>query len=145
MAVRLKAVLDKTQLLQPHDVEDHTCPVCYEVYLQDSLREFLRKLPCSHVIGAECLLLWASTQTHATSLNRPWCTKLIIHSVDTQNLKTLVYAYAEAAPGRIAAQIERSIRAVDRGLMERRKSFLSLAGFLGLLRLSFDSYIAWLP
>ena len=54
-------------------------------------------------------------------------------------------AKAEAVLGRIVAQIERPIRAVDRGLMERRKSFIFLAGFLRLLRLFFDSYIAWLP
>lgn len=70
------------------------------------------------------------------------CTQPMIHLVDAQYLKTLVSAYAEAALGRIAAQFERPIRAVDRGLMKHRKSCLFLAGFLGLLGRCFDTYIA---
>ena len=145
MAVHLKALLDKTQLIQPNEVENQTCPVRYEDYLHPPSREFPRKLPCGRVIGAECLLLWASSQNHATSINCPWCTHPITHSIDTQYLQTVVDAYAEAALQHIAAQIERAIIAVDRALTHGRWRLLSLAVVFLSLGAYFDNSVACLP
>ncbi|KAF6221574.1 hypothetical protein HO133_002430 [Letharia lupina] len=145
MAVHLKALLEKTQLIQPNEVENQICPVCYEDYLQPPSREFPRKLPCGHVIGTECLLLWASSQTHATSINCPWCTHPITHSIDTQYLRTVIDAYAEAALQHIAAQIERAIVAVDRALTHGCWSLLSLAVVFLSLGLYFDGFFDCLP
>ena len=145
MAVNLKALLDKTQLLLPNEVENQTCPVCYEDYLHTSSKEFPRKLPCGHLIGTECLLLWASSQTHATSINCPWCMHPIIHPIDRQYIETLISTYIEAALDQLAVQIERAITAVDRGLLEDRERLLSLAVLLALPKLYFDSSFALLP
>ncbi len=149
MAVHLKALLEKTQLLQPREVEDKTCHICYEDYLQGSSREFPRKLPCGHIIGTECLLLWASSQTHATSVNCPWCMDPIIHSVDAQYLQTVISAYVEAKVEQvvqhIAARVARAAKAVDRALTESRSRLLALAIVLYLLGVSFDNFFAWFP
>lgn len=149
MAVHLKTLLEKTQLLQPREVEDKTCHICYEDYLQGSSREFPRKLPCGHVIGTECLLLWTSSQTHATSVNCPWCTHPIIHSADAQYLQTVISAYVEAkleqVVQHIASGVARAAKAVDRALTESRSRLLALAIVLYLLGVSFDNFLAWFP
>ena len=81
MAVNLKALLEKTKLLHPTEVEDKTCPVCLEDYLQGPSRELPRKLPCGHFIGSECLSVWATSQTHVTFTRCPWCRQQIIKPV----------------------------------------------------------------
>lgn len=43
MAVHLMALLEKTKLLHPNEVEDQTCPICYEDYLKDNSQELPRK------------------------------------------------------------------------------------------------------
>ena len=79
MAVNLKALLEKTQLLHPTEVEDKACIVCSEDYLQGPSREWPRKLPCGHLIGSECLSVLASAQTRVTSTKCPWCRQRIIN------------------------------------------------------------------
>lgn len=149
MAVHLKALLEKTQILHPSEVEDKTCPVCLEDYLQNPSKEFPRKLPCGHFIGTECLLLWASSQTHATSINCPWCMRPIVHPIDAQYLQTVISAYVEAGVEQLAAKIaaksERAITAVDRALLEHRLELLSLAIVLALPRMYFDTIYALIP
>lgn len=81
MAGNLKALLKKTQLLHPTEVEDKACIVCLEDYLQGPSREWPRKLPCGHLIGSECLCVWASSHTRVTSTKCPWSSQRIISPV----------------------------------------------------------------
>ena len=114
MANRLQDLLQATQLLRPNEVKDQTCPVCYEDYLQRTSREFPRKLPCGHIIGTECLLLWASSKSGATSIDCPWCTKTIVHPVDALSLWALAFAYVGTGIERILEWILGAAHALDR-------------------------------
>lgn len=145
MAVHIKALLEATELLLPNEVENRTCLICYEDYLCDPSREYPRKLSCGHVIGTECLLLWASSQTHATSTNCPWCRRRIVDPIYTQGLHAKVFAYAEAALQLFAAQIERAVIAVDRVHSEWPWSSLHLAVVLNMVGQYFGTCIARLP
>lgn len=115
MAVDLKALLKKTKLLQPNEVEDQTCHVCCDDYLKDLSQELPRRLPCGHIIGTECLLQWASSQAHATAINCPWCMRPIIKSMPAQVnqpaqiIQPPMPAHAETAFERIVAPLLKGI------------------------------------
>ena len=84
MALNLKSLLRKTTLLHPSslDLADKSCPVCLETYLQDASNEFPRRLPCGHVLGTECLLIWAADQASTKEgVKCPWCRKVVVNGV----------------------------------------------------------------
>ena len=149
MAVRLQDLLQATQLLHPNKVKDQTCPVCYEDYLQDPSREFPRKLPCGHIIGTECLLLWVSSKTGATSIDCPWCTKTIVHSVNALSFWALASTYVSTGIERISEWILGAAGAVDR-YFDRHSIFLLMFDVvLAFLGIHYESFLvqhafAWL-
>lgn len=132
--INLKALLDTTQLLQPTEVEDKSCSVCLENYLQGTSPELPRKLPCGHLIGTECLLTWASSHSRAISIRCPWCRKRIVHAADHAVKKQcpamVVWAYVKAVFQHLVMNIRIIISAVDRALMERLVILLAVLGFL---------------
>lgn len=144
MAVHLKALLQRTQVLHPNEVEDQTCAVCLHDYLQDSSRELPRRLPCGHLIGTECLFLWASSHPNATSIDCPWCRRPIIHSINARYLRTAISAYAEAALQQVVVHLGRAFGAVGRGFTDSGWSWVSLA-IVVLSGRYFNSSFAWLP
>ncbi len=142
MAVPLKTLLNKTQLLHPDEIEDKTCPVCLEDYLQDHSREFPRKLPCGHLIGTECLLSWASSQAHAASINCPWCTRAIIHTADERCLRKAAIAYVRVVFRRFAERIQ----GVHDVLHRQHWSVLVFADIVSSLGWRyFESYVVLFP
>ena len=84
MAIELKSFLQKTTLLHPTDLdlaEDKSCPVCLEPYFQSPSIESPRRLPCGHVLGTECLLIWAAQHANTEEgFKCPWCRRLVIES-----------------------------------------------------------------
>ena len=123
MAVDLKALLEGTQVLHPHEVEDKTCPVCLEDYLQGPSRELPRKLPCGHLIGTECLSVWASSQNRVASTKCPWCRQRIINP----------------------EQHKRATKAAERELVELCAHLLSCAPAFALRVAFFGDHFAPLP
>lgn len=145
MAVNLKALLETTQLLHPNEVEDQTCPICYDDFLQDQSREFPRKLPCGHIIGTECLLLLASAQRGTTSIKCPWCTKPIIDSLGAEQIIADIISYAETAVDQAIEQIENWAAAMDLVFDEQKLEVVVATILLVVLGAYFDTDLAWLP
>lgn len=119
MAVDLKTLLEKTQIIDISETNDKTCPICYEDYLQNTSREFPRKLPCGHTFGTECLLLWVSSRTSTSSVNCPICTKPIIYAIGAQYVRYVTLEYLEEVVVRVGLQGARLYAAVDKILGSR--------------------------
>ena len=84
MAINLKSLLRKTTLLDPSspDLVDKSCPVCLETYLQNASNELPRRLPCGHVVGTECLFIWAAEQASTREgVKCPWCRRVVVDKV----------------------------------------------------------------
>ena len=145
MAVNLKALLETTQLLHPNEVQDQTCPVCYDDYLQDQSRELPRKLPCGHIIGTECLLQWASAQDGTTAIRCPWCTKPFINSLGAEQFLATIMAYTDTRVEQVFEQIENQVAAMDLVFEEQKLEVVGVTILLVALGAYFDTALAWLP
>lgn len=145
MAVHLMALLEKTKLLHPNEVEDQTCPICYEDYLKDNSQELPRKLPCGHTIGTECLLIYASLKSRATSIDCPWCKQRIVSSINAQFLKTVLLANANAALQQINTHFARGFSVFERVVTERPAHLLVTNLCLVTPVVYFNNPIAWFP
>ena len=143
MAVTLKPLLAKTQLLHPNEVQDQTCPICFDDYLQDQSREFPRKLPCGHIIGTECLLHWASAQNGTAAIRCPRCTKQIIDPPGAKQTLAVVVSLAETMAEQAEARIAREFAAIDLAFEEQQMKVLVTTILLVVLGAYFDSAFAW--
>lgn len=119
MAVDLRSLLEKTQIIDISETNDKTCPICYEDYLQNISRGFPRKLTCGHTFGTECLLLWALSRTKTSSINSLICTRPIIYAIGVQYIRYAALEYVEEASVRAYSHYTILYAAVDRTVGER--------------------------
>lgn len=145
MAVDPQTLLEKTQIINLSETEDKTCPICYEDYLEKSSSELPRKLPCGHILGTECLLLWASSRAKTSSVNCPICTKPIVYATGVHYVLHATSEYVEEVLVRAWSQGARLYTAVDKTLGSRPFFMLILTVTPGIPGLYFENVFTWLP
>lgn len=54
----IQAFLQSLSRLQLEDLTEKDCPICLDEYGSDSPNDSPTKLPCGHVLGADCVKTW---------------------------------------------------------------------------------------
>ncbi|KAM0794370.1 hypothetical protein BDR22DRAFT_895221 [Usnea florida] len=145
MAVSLNALLENTQLLHPNEVEDQTCPICFDDYLQDQSRELPRRLPCGHIVGTECLLQWASAQNGTSAIKCPRCTQPVIDPPGARQFLEIVVSLVDVMDEQVGALMHWLYITLDRAFEEQKVAVLVATSLLVLLGAHFNTFLAWYP